>query len=67
MDRVDADALDAGIMVQVETVNGSFRGTLIRPLEHGSDVELRCAGHYLRLDRRCIRSVRALSGDPVQE
>jgi hypothetical protein len=64
---VDADALDAGTMVQVETVDGCFRGTLVRPLENGSDVELRCAGHHLRLDRRCIRSVSALDGDPVQE
>jgi hypothetical protein len=54
-------------MVQVETVDGCFRGTLTRPLENGSDVELRCAGHYLRLDRSRIRRVRALNGDPVQE
>jgi hypothetical protein len=64
---VDADALDAGTVVQVETLDGCFRGTLTRPLENGSDVELCCAGHYLRLDRGCIRRVRALDGDPVQE
>ena len=64
---MDADALDAGTMVQVETVDGCFRGTLVRPLEGGSDVELRCVGHHLRLDRRCIRRVRALDGDPEHE
>ena len=64
---MDADALDAGTLVQVETVDGCFRGTLTRPLENDSDVELRCAGHYLRLDRECIRRVCALRGDPVQD
>jgi hypothetical protein len=64
---VDADTLEAGTTVQVETIDGSFRGILTRPLENGSDVELRCAGHYVRLDRRCIRRVRALNGDQVQE
>jgi tRNA U55 pseudouridine synthase TruB len=63
---VDADALAAGTKVQVETVDGCFRGTLIRPLERDSDVEIRCAGHYVRLDRRCIRRVRALNGGPPQ-
>jgi len=64
---VDAEALDAGTLVQVESAAGCFSGTLTRPLEKGSDVELRCAGHYLRLDRRCIRRVRVLSSEPVRE
>jgi hypothetical protein len=64
---VDADALPAGTVVQIETVDGCLRGTLTRPLESGSDVELRCAGHYLRLDCRSICRVRALSDAPVQE
>jgi hypothetical protein len=61
---VDTDAFDAGAMVQVETAVGCFRGRLIRPLQSGSDVDLRCAGHYLRLDRGRIRRVRALNVDP---
>jgi hypothetical protein len=64
---MDADALDAGTEVQVETVDGWFRGTLTGPLEDGSDVELRCAGHYVRLDSRCIRRVRALNNDSAEQ
>jgi hypothetical protein len=64
---VEADALPAGTVVQVETVDGCLRGTLTRALESGSDVELLCAGHYLRLDRRSIRRVGALSDVPAQE
>jgi hypothetical protein len=62
---MDADALDAGTKVQVETIDGCFRGVLIRPLERDSesDVELRCAGHYFRLYRWTVRRVRALNGD----
>jgi hypothetical protein len=63
---VDADELAAGTKVQVETVDGCFRGTLIRSLKRDSDVELHCAGHDIRFDRRCIRRVRALNGGPPQ-
>jgi hypothetical protein len=63
---VDAAELAAGTKVQVETVNGCFRGTLIKSLKRDSDVELHCLGHDIRLDRRCIRRVRVLIGGTLR-
>ena len=57
---MDADSLEVGTRVQVETVYGCLRGVLTRPLEPGTDVELRCAGHVLRLRRSCVRRVLSL-------
>ena len=59
---LNADSMQVGTLVEVETASGSYRGTLTRPLDRGSDVELRCAGHYLRVERRSIYRVRALGG-----
>jgi hypothetical protein len=55
-----ADSLSAGTRVEVETASGSYRGELTRSHDGRSDVELRCAGHYLRLHRSCVRRVRSL-------
>lgn len=64
MSALDADSLRAGTRVEVETVSGSYRGELTRSDDGRGDIELRCAGHYVRLHRWCVRSVRALD-DPV--
>jgi hypothetical protein len=50
----------AGTRVEVETVSGSYRGELTQSYDGRRDVELRCAGHYLRLRRSCVRRVRSL-------
>ena len=59
---LDADSLPAGTEVEVETASGSYRGTLTRPYSRGSDVELRCAAHYVRVHRRSIH--RGARGEP---
>lgn len=52
--------LRAGTLVEVETSSGSFRGELTRSYDGRGDVELHCAGHYLRLHRSCLLRVRPL-------
>jgi chorismate synthase len=42
-----------------ERLNGRL-SQAIQPHDRGSDVELRCAGHYVRVHRRSIYRVRAL-------
>jgi hypothetical protein len=61
MEEVDrsADWLKAGTLVEVETTSGSYRGTLTKAYDGSTDVELRYAGHQVRLDRSCIRRVLA--------
>jgi hypothetical protein len=56
----EADSLRAGTRVEVETAAGSYRGELTRSHDGASDVELRYAGHHLRLHRWCVHRVRAL-------
>ena len=60
MSALDADSLRAGTRVEVETESGSYRGELLRSDDGRCDVELRCAGHHVRLHRWCVRRVRAL-------
>ena len=60
MSALDADSLRAGTRVEVETLSGSYRGELTRSHDGPGDIELRCAGHYIRLNRCCIRRVRTL-------
>jgi hypothetical protein len=61
MSALDADSLRAGTHVEVETTSGSsYRGKLTRSHDGHCDVELRCAGHNIRLLRFCVRRVRAL-------
>jgi hypothetical protein len=60
MSAPDADALRPGTLVEVETAAGSYRGELTRANDGGSDVELRYAGHHIRLHRWCLYRVRAL-------
>jgi hypothetical protein len=55
-----AESLVAGTPVEVETVSGSYRGMLIKPHHPGTDVELRCAGHYVRVHWLSVHRVRAL-------
>jgi len=50
----------AGTLVEVETASGSYRGQLTRPYDGRRDVELHCAGHYLRLHPSCLLRVRRL-------
>jgi hypothetical protein len=50
----------AGTRVEVETASGSFRGELTRSFDGRGDLELHCAGHYLRLHRSCLLRVRPL-------
>jgi hypothetical protein len=52
--------LRAGTRVEVETVSGSYRGELTRSYDGRGDVELHCAGHYLRFQRSCLLRVRSL-------
>jgi hypothetical protein len=65
MEEVDglADSLKAGTLVEVETASGSYRGTLTKAYDGRTDVELRCAGHQIRLHQRCI--TRVLVFDPI--
>lgn len=65
MKEVDgpADLLKAGTLVEVETASGAYRGTLTQAYDGRTDVELRCAGHQVRLHRWCIDRVVAL--EPV--
>ena len=65
LEEVDgsADSLEAGTLVEVETTSGSYRGTLTKAYDGSADVELRYAGHHLRLDRWCIQ--RVLACDPL--
>lgn len=58
--------LGAGTRVEVETASGSFRGELSRSYDGRGDVELHCAGHYVRFHRSCLVRVRAL-GTAVRE
>ncbi len=58
--ELNGDSMRVGTLVEVETASGSYRGTLTQPLDRSTDVELRCAGHYLRVERRSIYRVRAL-------
>ena len=60
MSALDADSLRAGTRVEVETASGSYRGELTRSYDGSGDVELLCAGHYVRLHRWCVRRMRAL-------
>jgi hypothetical protein len=64
MEEVDrsADSLKAGTLVEVETASGSYRGTLIKAYDGSTDVELRYAGHKVRLHRWWID--RVLAADP---
>ena len=61
---MDAATPERGTRVEVETSSGCFRGTLIQPLEEGSDIELRYAGHYIRLHWWSVRKVRPLTPLP---
>jgi hypothetical protein len=65
MEEVDgsADSLKPGTLVEVVTASGSYRGTLTAAYDGRSDVELRCAGHKVRLHRWCIDRVLVL--DPI--
>jgi hypothetical protein len=65
MEKVDGSAgsLKAGTLVEVETTSGSYRGTLTKAYDGSTDVELRYAGHQVRLRRWCIQ--RVLASDPL--
>jgi hypothetical protein len=58
-----ADSLKAGTLVEVETTSGSYRGTLTKTYDGTTDVELRYAGHQVRLHRWCVH--RVLASDPL--
>jgi hypothetical protein len=60
MSAPDADALRPRTLVEVETAAGSYRGELTRTHNCDSDVELRYAGHHIRLHQWCVYRVRGL-------
>jgi hypothetical protein len=66
MSALAGGSLRAGTRVEVETASGSYRGELTRSFDGHGDVELHCAGHYLRLHRSCLLRVRPLDTEMPQ-